>query len=103
MRTALFERLRQLGDFRRQKRLAAGDDNKTAWILGDFLNDLIDPQRPALWFPGSIGRVTPRAAQVAAGCPNKDGRNTDQAPLSLKRIEDLRNLHASRLTELTII
>src|ERR671922_1899806 len=86
-------------DLRRQKGLAAGDDDEMAWVFFDFIDNIGDAPRPSFWPPRSIGCVAPDAAKIAPGSPNEYRWHTAQAAFTLNRIENFADAHRTKLSK----
>src|SRR5689334_5026993 len=78
MTTSTLELVGKRLDFRRQKRLAAGNDDVFGWVLLNFAEDIRKAPFCAFRLPRSIGCIAPDAAQIAARRPDKYRWHADQ-------------------------
>jgi hypothetical protein len=58
-----------------------------------LLNDGRDLHGLSFGIPGGVGSVAPAAAEIASGSADKNGRDSEQQPLSLNGMEDFRDQH----------
>ena len=99
MRAIAFELAGKLFDLRRQKRLAAGNDDIMGRVFFDFVENPGDAPRPSFRPPRSIGCIAPDTAKIATGSPNEDRWHTAQTAFTLNRIENFADAHGSKLSE----
>src|SRR5580700_5262672 len=85
--------MREFVDLRSDHRLSAGYYHMGCAVAVHFRGDGLDIPLLAFRLPGSVGRVAPGAAQVAAAGAHKNGRNTSQHALALNGIKNFSYFH----------
>jgi hypothetical protein len=99
MRAIAFELAGKLFDLRRQKGLAAGNDDIMARVFFDLVENLGDTPRPSFRPPRSVGRVAPDAAKIATGSPNEYRGDTAQTAFTLNGIKNFADAHQTKLSK----